>query len=211
MAIKDDKTALSEDDLLVYARYAKVAYNLQNSNRTQLTYKAATMTWIIATYIGIIYSSSSFEASLPFNSLLVVVSICIASILVLGGIWYLDLIVEEIKIAKTVHNGLALEEEYSFLPRLYHNVVKMNYLLGYVSKKSVFYLAWASILILTICASATTYLFKIDYKYWWFSFLFTIIIIPALYFISNLFTKKTDPYLVLNKLHSQKGNNGHRK
>src|SRR6185436_7072571 len=145
---KDDLQPISENDLLIYARYAKVAYNLQNSNYTQLTYKTVTLTWMIATYVGIIYAASSFEVSLPFNSLLVVVSICLGSLLVIGGIWYLDLIVEEKKIAKTVRNGLALEEKHAVLPKAYHNVATMNYLLGYVSKKSIFYLSWASILLL---------------------------------------------------------------
>lgn len=208
---KGELQPLSENDMLVYGRYAKVAYNLQNSNRTQLTYKGATLTWVIATYIGIGYSPSSFEVSLPFNSLLVVVSICVASLLVLGGIWYLDLIVEEKKIAKTVHNGLALEEKHPVLPKVYHNVVKMNYLLGYVSKKSIFYLAWASILLLTICASATTYFFQGDYKFWWVAPILIVGVIPLLFFLSSWVTKKTDPYPVLDKLHIQKGRNGNRK
>jgi|GEM_PF-5257420 len=208
---KDELQPLSENDMLVYGRYAKVAYSLQNSNRTQLTYKEATLTWIIATYIGIGYSPSSFEVNLPFNSLLVIVSICVASLLVLVGIWYLDLIVEEKKIAKAIHNGLALEEQYLLLPRVYHNVVKMNYLLGYVSKKSIFYLAWASILLLTICASAATYFFQGHYRFWWISPILITGIIPLLFFLSGWITKRTDPYPVLDKLHIQKGFNGNRK
>lgn len=208
---KDELQPLSEDDMLIYGRYAKVAYSLQNSNRTQLTYKGATLTWIIATYIGIGYSPSSFEVNLPFNSLLVVVSICGASLLVLGGIWYLDLIVEEKKIAKSVHNGLALEEKHSLLPKAYHNIVKMNYLLGYVSKKSIFYLAWATILLLTICASTTTYFLQENYKYWWVAPIIIIGIIPLLFFLSNWVTKKTDPYPMLDKLHTWKGPDGSRK
>jgi high-affinity Fe2+/Pb2+ permease len=122
--VKEELQSISEEDLLVYGRYAKVAYHLKISNRTQQTYKEATMTLIIATYIGIGYSPSSFEVNLPLNALLVISLICVASLLVLGGIWYLDLIVEEKKIAKAVHNGLALEKKYSFLPRAFHNVVK---------------------------------------------------------------------------------------
>ncbi len=202
---------LTEDDLIVYGRYAKVMYHLQNSNRTQLTYKGATLTWMIATYIGIGYSPSSFEVSLPFNSLLVVVSICIASLLVLGGIWYLDLIVEEKKIAKTVHNGLSLEDKYSFLPKACHNVVKMSYLLGYVSKKSIFYIAWASILLLTICGSFTMYLFQKDDKFWWYIPFICLILIPLLFYSISWATKKTDPYLILERFIKLKGNHGNRK
>jgi len=205
---EDQHQPISEDDMLIYGRYAKVAYNLQSSNRTQLTYKTATLTWIIATYIGIGYSPSSFEVSLPFNSLLVVSSICVASLLVLSGIWYLDLIVEEKKIAKAVHNGLALEEKYSFLPRAYHNIVKMNYLLGYVSKKSLFYLAWASILLLTICAAETMYFFQKQFSLWWLTPLITLAIIPLLFSFINWITKKTDPYPRLDKMHIQKGIHG---
>lgn len=200
---KELQGTLPEESVLVYARYTKVAYSLQNSNHTQLTYKSATLTWMVATYIGIGYSPSSFEVSLPFNSLLVVVSICVASFLVLVSIWYLDLIVEEKKIAKAVHNGLTLEERYPFLPKSYHNVVKMNYLLGYVSRKSVFYLAWASILILTMCASTTTYFFQKKYLFWWLPLVCTGLLIPLLFFIARWATKKTNPYPALNKLHMQ--------
>lgn len=207
----DKLESITEDDMLVYGRYAKVAYNLQNSNRTQLTYKGATMTWIVATYVGIGYSPSSFEVSLPFNSLIVVSLICLASLLVLTGIWYLDLIVEEKKIAIAVHNGLALEEKYNFLPRAYHNVVRMNYLLGYVSKKSMFYLAWHSILLFTICAAATTYLFQNHYSYWWLSIVATLVIIPLLFLLVSWVTKKTDPYPVLDKIHIHKSTHGNRK
>lgn len=208
---KDEMKPLTEDDLLVYARYAKVAYNLQKSNNTQLTYKGAAITLMLATFIGIGYSSSTYEVNLPYNSLLVVVSICFASLLILGSIWYLDLIVEEKKIAKTVHNGLALEERYQMLPNAYHNVVKMNYLLGYVSKKSMFYLAWASILILTICTSSTIYLVQENYEFWWTTLLVSIGIIPLMFFISNWITKKTDPYPILDKLSTLKGTDGNRK
>lgn len=208
---KNELHPLSENDVLVYARYAKVAYNLQNSNDTQLTYKGAALTWIIATYIGIGYSTSSFEVALPFNSLLVVMSICVASLLGLGGIWYLDLIVEEKKIAKTVHNGLALEVNHLLLPRVYHNVVKMNYLLGYISKKSMFYLAWATILILTLCTASAVYFFQERYKFWWIIPILIIGIIPFLIFLSGWVTKKTDPYPILEKLSKQKGYNENRK
>ncbi len=192
---KETVQPLSEEDILVYGRYAKVAYNLQHSNRTQLTYKSATLTWIIATYVGIGYSPSSFEVDLPYNALLVVSSICLASLLVLSGIWYLDLIVEEKKIAKAVHNGIILEKEYEFLPKAYHNVLKLNILLGYVSKKSFFYLSWSTILLLTVCGSATTYLFQEHYKFWWFTPL-SLLLIPLLFFIVDWITKKTDPYAV---------------
>jgi hypothetical protein len=198
--MKNKTQAVSEEDVLVYARYAKVAYNLQNSNRTQLTYKNAALTWIIATYIGIGYAASSYEVSLPFNSMLVIITICIASLLVLSGIWYLDLVVEEKKIAKSVHNGLAIEDKYSLLPQAYHNVTKMNYLLGYVSKKSIFYLAWATILLLTIGASATTYLLQENSAFWWLFLLIVLSFIPLLFYISNYITKKNDPYPILDRL-----------
>jgi uncharacterized membrane protein len=207
---KEDLEPINEDNLLIYAQYAKVAYNLQNSNRTQLTYKTVTLTLIIATYVGIIYSPSSFEVSLPLNSMLVVISICIGSLLVIGGIWYLDLIVEEKKIAKAVRNGLALEEKFSFLPKTYHNVVKMNYLLGYVSKKSVFYMAWALILILTICASTSAYFFQNGYSLWWIAPILSIIIVPLLFTMTNLVTKKTDPYPILDKLYERKSIDGNK-
>jgi hypothetical protein len=191
---------ISEEDVLVYTRYTKVAYNLQIANRTQLTYKAVTLTWIIATYIGIGYSPSSFEVDLPFNSLLVDTAICLASLLVLLAIWYLDLVVEEKRIAKTVHHGLVLEEKYSYLPRTYHNVAYMNYLFGYVSSKSIFYLSYASILILTACAALTAYLFINKYVFWWLVPFLTLICIPTLFFLANWITKKNDPYPLLNRI-----------
>ena len=129
MTSKKEKE-VSEEDILVYGAYAKVSYSLQHSNNTQLTYKGATLTWIIATYIGIGYSPSSMEVNLPLNPMFIVAIICLASLLVVCGIWYLDLIVEEKKIASAVHNGLMLEKKHAILPKVFHNVVKMNYLLG---------------------------------------------------------------------------------
>lgn len=206
MGKKEDTKVLSEEDVLTYGAYVRVAYSLQRSNRAQLTYKGIALTWIIATYVGIGYSPSSFEVNLPFNPLLLVSVICLASLLVLGAIWYRDLIVEEKKIAAAVHKGIMLEKKHPILlPQAYHNVVKMNYLLGYVSKKSVFYVAFASILLITICAAVTAYLFIEHLKFWWSIPFLTIIIIPVLFFLSSWMTKKTDPYPVLEKLHNKKG------
>ena len=160
MKKKEEKRDISESEVLIYGAYAQVAYSLQHSNHTQLTYKGVTLTWMIATYIGIGYSPSSLEVNLPLNPLLIVATICLVSLLVVSAIWYLDLVVEEKKIASAVLNGLALEKKYSrLLPKAYHNVVEMNYLLGYVSMKSIYYIAFASILLLTICSSVAAYLF----------------------------------------------------
>ncbi len=206
---KNEENSMSDDDILIFGAYTRIAYSLQHSNCTQLTYKKATLTWIIATYVGIGYSPSSFEVNLPLNPLLAIATICLASLLVLIGIWYLDLIVEEKKIASAVHNGIQLEKKYpKLLPNTYQNVVNMNYLLGYVFMKSVFYLAFASILLITICASVTSYLFIENNKLWWIFPPVTALAIVFLFFIANWMTKKNNPYPVLDKLHKHKGFHG---
>ncbi len=211
MEKKNKIQELSESDLLIYGAYAKVAYSLQCSNLAQLTYKGASITWIIATYIGIGYSPSSDEIDLPFNPLFAVSGICLASLLVLCSLWYRDLIVEEKKIAVAVHQGLALEKTHpTLLPQVYHSVVKMNYLLGYVSKKSLFYISFATILLITVCADVTSYLFIRNCKLWEIIPFILIIIIPSLFFIANWMTKKTDPYQILKKSHEKKDKHGNR-
>lgn len=191
---------LSENDLLVYGAYAKVAYSLQRSNSAQLTYKNLAITWVIATYIGVGYSPSSNEITLPFSPLLAIPGICFASLLVLASIWYRDLIVEEKKIAVAVHQGIVLEKNYpDLLPQVYHSVLKMNYLLGYVSKKSIFYICFASILLITVFADVTSYLFIGHCALWEVVPFILVAVIPALFFITNRITRKTDPYQILKK------------
>jgi len=208
---KKNPAALTEEELLIYGAYVRVAVSLQHSNRMQLTYKGITLTWLLATFIGIGYSLSSREVNLPLNSFIVVSVISVASSLIIGIIWYLDLIVQEKTIASAVHRGLNLEKENKWLPRAYHNVVDMHHLIGYVSRKSVFYFGCMSILVLTIFGSLSGYLYTEHSKIWFCLLLIPMVLIPLLFFLSTFMTKKTDPYNEINKLHSKGGVFGIRK
>lgn len=191
---------ITEETLLAYGAYNQVATSLQHSNRIQLSYKGITSTWLLASFIGMGYSLSTLEVNLPFQPLLVVTVLCLASLLVIGMIWYLDLIVQEKSIASAVHAGLKLEEEFSFLPNAYHNVVRLHYLFGYVALKSIFYLICATILLFTMCAALSFYLININMTWWPVVPVLTFILIPCLFIVSLKSTKKTDPYPILKKL-----------
>ncbi len=143
MVRSKSKNKIIEDDLLAYGKYLQVAIFLQHSNRIQLKYKLTTFTWFLATFIGVGYSLSNMEVNLPFHPFLLAPVLCVASLCVIGIIWYLSIIVQEKNIATAVHQGLYLEEKHAWLPKTYHNIVQMQYLLGYVSMKSVFYLGCA--------------------------------------------------------------------
>jgi len=201
------KREVSESDLLSYAKYLQVGVLLQYSNQIQLRYKQLTFTWFLATFIGVGYSLSTLEVNLPFHPFLIAPVLCIASLCVIGIIWYLDIIVQEKTIATAVHQGLSLEEKNSWLPQAYHNVVQMQYLYGYVSMKSVFYLGCATILILTSGFSIAAYLYLQHSKFWWICVSATIFGILILFLLSSWMTRRSDPYKVLSKF---KGKNASR-
>jgi hypothetical protein len=195
---------LSEDDLLTYGKYLQIGILLQHSNRIQLRYKLLTLTWFLATFIGVGYSLSTVEVNLPFQPLLIASVLCIASLCVIGIIWYLDVILQEKNIASAVSQGLNLEEKHFWLPKAYHCVVQMHYLFRYIAMKSVFYLGCASILLLTICYSATYYLISVQSKFWPLATFGILLTIPVLFILSNWMTKRADPYLALSKLYKKK-------
>jgi hypothetical protein len=206
MQNRRDADRITEDVLLTYGAYVRVAASLQHSNRIQMTYKGLTITWLLATFIGIGYTLSSIEVSLPFNHFLIVTALCVASAFVIGLIWYLDLFVQEKKIASAVHSGLSLENLHPWLPRAYHNVVHMHYLFSYVAMKSVFYVGSLSILIFTICASISAFLYNRNFSFWWIILIVMICLISFLLLFSRLITKKTDPYPLLEKLQKKDEN-----
>lgn len=92
---KQQKDEITEDELLIYGAYGRIAYSLRHSNYVQLTYKFIMFTWLMANFIGIGYIISSEEINLPIHPFLFVPVICLASLLVVGIVWHLDLIVEE--------------------------------------------------------------------------------------------------------------------
>ena len=204
------KNAISENDLLAYGKYLQVATFLQHSNRIQLRYKLTTFTWFLASFIGVGYSLSTREVNLPFHPFLIASVMCIASLCVIGIIWYLDIIVQEKNIATAVHQGLNLEAKHPWLPKTYHSIVQMSYLLGYVSMKAVFYIGCATILLLTICYSVTSYLFLENFRFWPVAIVVVLVAIPAIFGFSIWMTKRTDPYAALSKLYKKKGKNGNR-
>lgn len=198
-----NRNALSEDDLLAYGKYLQVGILLQHSNRIQLRYKLLTLTWFLATFIGVGYSLSTIEINLPFQPFLIASVLCIASLCVIGMIWYLDVIIQEKNIATAIFQGLSLESKHSWLPKSYHRVVQMHYLFRYISMKSVFYLGCATILLLTICYSTTYYLILEQSKFWSLASVGILLAIPILFVLSNWITKHTDPYIALNQLNKK--------
>lgn len=138
--------------------------------------------------------------------------LCFASLLVTGLIWYLDLIVQEKKIATAVYMGLSLEKKHSELPRAYHNVVYMHPFLGYIFMKCIFYWGCTLILLLAICVALSTYLFMTHNSIidWRLIPLATIIIAASLFTISYYITKKANLYPLLDKIHQQEEKHGTR-
>ena len=195
---------IREDDVLTYGKYLQVGLLLQHSNRIQLRYKMLTSTWFLATFIGVGYTLSNVEVNLPFHPFIIVSTLCLASLFVIGIIWYLDLILQEKNIASAVFLGLDLETKHPWLPQVYHNVTQIQKLLTYVSMKSMFYLGCASILILTVSYSATSYLISTNSKHWMLILILIVSAIPILFILSYWLTKRTNPYTIVNKLNGRK-------
>lgn len=198
------KNGLFEDYVLTYGKYLQVAAYLQHSNYIQLRYKMITFTWLLATFIGTGYTLSNVEVNLPFQPFLIVSVLCMASLCVIGIIWYLDIIVQEKNIATAVHQGLYLEVKNPWLPRTYNSIVKMNYLSGYVSSKSVFYLGCTMILVLTISYSITSYLYLEKVWFWPVSIVIFLVTFPVIFFFQARVAKRSDPYAILRQLRKRK-------
>lgn len=199
---------LTEEDYLAYGKYLQVGILLQHSNRIQLRYKILTLTWFLATFIGVGYALSTVEITLPVQPTLIASLMCIASLCVIGFIWYLDVILQEKNIATAVFQGLNLEEKHAWLPQAYHNVVHMHYLFRYISMKSVFYLGCATILVLTVACLTTFYLISTKPNSLFLIAPSTLLAIPLLFVLSGWITKRSDPYIILNRLSKEK--NGRR-
>lgn len=190
---------ITEDDLLIYGSYQEVAASLQYSNNCQLNYRMLTFTWLLATFIGIGYTLSSVEVNLPFHPLIIVVILSIASLLVIGIIWYLDLIVQEKNIASAVNAGLRLEERTAWLPKAYTNVVELSELFSYVKQKSYFYLGAACLLVVTASASLTFYFYVQSYMFWPAVIIGTVLFVYILLVLNNRAIESTDPYKVIDQ------------
>jgi hypothetical protein len=199
---KDDAEPITEEDLLVYGAYGRIAYSLRHSNNVQLMYKLITFTLFLATLIGVGYLVSSREIDLPFPPLLIVPIVCIFSLLIIFIIWKLDLIVEEKKIASAVHRGIKTEKKHSGLPGPYHNVVALQPLPGYITLKTFFYLGWSFILVITMCGSISAFLYIKELEYWMLVLFAPIFIMLSFFWLAKYIIKKQDPYSILDKIDS---------
>lgn len=193
-------TKLTEDHLLNYAAFIQVIDSLQHYNRIQVTYRIFASTWLLATFFGIGYSLSSYEVNLPFNPLLIVALICLASAIGIFLIWYMDLIITERFIATIVYQGIDLENQNPWLPQILNNVVQLTSLLGYVSLKSVFYIGCFIILTSTVGAAISIYLYLNHNFLWIYVPFLTVIIMVFFSYILVFSSKSADPYHRLNKI-----------
>lgn len=192
--------AVPENRLLAYGAYTQIAESLQHYNRVQAIYRSFVSTWLIATFIGIGYSLSSFEINLPFHPLLTIAFICTASTMGISLVWYMDLIVCEQQIAASVFEGIELEKMHPWLPRFYNNIKDMRGLISYVNLKNIFYIGCFTILITTAGASITIYFNLKHPEYVILVPLVTIslVVLSSVLLIAS--TKRTDPYYRLQKL-----------
>jgi len=101
---KEDVGPITEDDLLVYGAYGRVAYSLRHSNNVQLMYKLITFTLFIATLIGVGYLVSSREVDLPIPPLLIVPAVCLFSLLIIFIVSLTKALLPALQYCLTLHN-----------------------------------------------------------------------------------------------------------
>jgi len=188
-----------EDLLIAYESYAQIIDRLQHFNQIQTTYRTYAFSWMIATFIGVGYSLSSQEINLPFNPLIVVMLLCLASASGIFLIWYMDLMMCERKIATALFEGQVCEQKYPWLPKITESSNIFHSLWGYVNLKCVLYIGFFAIIFGAFGAAFSIYL-----KFSRFFILAPIISLFIFCFLSFFIIKSTkdaNPYEQLKKMH----------
>ncbi|MCH9608638.1 MAG: hypothetical protein S4CHLAM45_12190 [Chlamydiales bacterium] len=178
-----------------YNAYIQVASDLRHNNHLQAFYRILASVWVFASLLAMGFLLSSHQL-LPFiNPFTTIFMVGFISFIVIGLIWYMDMIVVERSIAIDVTKGLELEKLYSWLPKFYHTVNKMYDLLGYVKLKTLFYTGYFSILSLTLGFVISHYFINEGQKIGVIITLFSSISAGVVFFYGLLsLSKKNEPY-----------------
>jgi hypothetical protein len=195
---------ISETQLLTYITYSQISESLQHYNNIQVTYRTFASSWLLASFIGMIYSLSSREVNLPFHPLITVAFICLASITGIVLIWYMDLIITERSIAAFVYDGVELEKKYLWLPRFYTNNSSFSGLVSYIHLKGIFYIGCVSTLLFMMGAALSFYKYLSHWGLWPVIPFITLVITFLVAYCLVLAMGKTDPYVRIETLKRKK-------
>lgn len=174
---------IADDDSIAYGLYSQLIAYEDHYNVIQNKFKGLTITWTLATFIGIGYLISGFEKALYIDVLLVVFLLSILSAQGVFLIWFLDSEIYDNLIYSIWKEIYKLEEDHSFLGKSHHLVSK--FFKGEKKAKvfhGVFYAYFIFILLIVGIISLSLYLFYISS---WMIALSIPLVFIVIYFISK--------------------------
>ncbi len=105
----------NEDESILYGIYSKIEAYRFYLNDVQFKYKKLASTWLFATFLGIGYILSGYEADIPLHPLLCISFVSIFSSIGLVLLWFLDVGIYQRIIDVLFGENLKLENKYNFL------------------------------------------------------------------------------------------------
>ena len=176
---------------LVYGLYAQLASFENFYSRIQNSYKRVSITWLIASFIGMGYLFSKKAGVLPIHPLLVLLFIAFATMWGITLLWFLDIIIYQTYFyGVSVEEG-KLEKKNKWLPNFNINLCSLQSDPKKRMSQSYFYIGCHFILLLIMCL---TIIFIIE-----FNIIFSLMIIIGFIAIGFVIS-----YLMLRVEHPHK-------
>lgn len=154
--IHDEKT-------VAYALYYKLIAYENHYNVIQMRYKQLAVTWVLATFIGIGYLLSGFEASLPIDPKLAVMFLCLFAAEGIFLIWFLDVNVYYKLIESIFGETIKFESQHDFIVKTHNNIINSHNIESEPHKfHGYFYLTFIGFFLIIASVSLVLHLYTIN-------------------------------------------------
>jgi hypothetical protein len=161
---------------LMYGIYTKLIAYENHYNNIQNKYKSLASTWMVATFIGIGYLLSGIEVSIPFNTYIAIMFLCLLSAEGILLLWFLDAGVYFRLIEAIFVETYFLEKKYPFLGEYHHNILKLHQEgTDPLRFQGFYYFSFIVFLLGIAIVCLNSYLFSFDKIYSYFTFLFLVV------------------------------------
>jgi hypothetical protein len=132
----------------VWATILEIGAQERHFNELQSRYRSLASTWLLATFAAIGFVLSTQTLELPFPRELAVVGLALAGTAGIAMLWNLDVMVYHQLLSAAFAEGLRLERDHAWLPRVRANMMRTQNNRGVLPRVVGFYIGGVVVLLL---------------------------------------------------------------
>lgn len=150
--------------MMVYGLYAMIYQHELHLDRITHKYKYMSLTWLLATFVGIGFFFSSETSQLPINKHFISCIVGFFGVVGVLSFWYLDICIYQMFWGSFYITEIKFEKKHPFLGKLINKTLLLDTLNARFSGNSLFYIISLALLIVIIGVSAFFLMSQLFYK-----------------------------------------------